>query len=157
VQLAQAALRILQSASLRAYPEEACGFLIGPRGTDDVDEARACPNLAPGPRVAAYLIEPLAYVRLEDELEGGARRLQGIFHSHPGAAATPSAVDADRALPDLLYLIQTVDPPGRLGALRAWRLVDERFLAVPLPVEPDLVQAPSAPPRTGSDAAAPTR
>ncbi len=118
--LLKAAREALQAAALDAFPDEACGFLIGARGTTIVSSARAQRNVHPGPRTTRYRIDGLEYVRLEDELEASGDALLGIFHSHPRHPPIPSETDREVAWPGLLYFIQSVPGPGAIGDLRAW-------------------------------------
>lgn len=120
--LSRAAHDVIRREALRAFPEEGCGFLLGPADGESIDEAQPRPNVHPGPRTRRFVIDGLEYVKLEDELEGTGRRLAGVFHSHPLHPPVPSETDREAAWPGLVYVIQEVLAPGRLGELRAWRL-----------------------------------
>lgn len=132
--LSKAAAESIRNETLRAFPEEGCGFLLGPRAGALADEARPVANIHPGPRESRYRIDALELVRLDDSLEGSPRRLLGVFHSHPGSPARPSQTDRDAAWPGFVYVIQDVRG-GVAGELRGWVLGgDEDFVEIPLRV-----------------------
>lgn len=125
------------------YPEECCGALLGwSRGSPDHDRGApgASPNVAAdrvlvravplanewaGQRASRYLI-PAAVVRaLEAEGRRTGLELVGFYHSHPDGAAEPSPFDREVGWPWYSYLIVAVSS-GRAGALRSWRLSDDR-------------------------------
>ena len=90
------------------YPEECCGFLLGPRESPHVDEERRCINeqnryhdLDPErfPRTArnAYYLGGKD-LRFLLESTGSARPVKIIYHSHPDVGAYFSAEDTRAAL-----------------------------------------------------------
>ena len=101
-----AILDAIAAHAAESYPNEACGFVVGP--ADDaprLDEARRCENaqdefhaLDPDayPRTArtAYLIEPRVIMKAFDGPEAGARPVKVIYHSHADVGAYFS--DEDR-------------------------------------------------------------
>jgi proteasome lid subunit RPN8/RPN11 len=106
--LAEKALRTLRTACAAAYPEEACGLLLG-RG-HAILEAVSCQNLAADP-AHAFLIDPAFHLRLQREARGRGLAVLGSFHSHPDGVCAPSAEDA-RGLPqaDLIHVICSTRP-----------------------------------------------
>ena len=104
-------LRELVAAAEAAYPEEACGLLVG------VAEASrrwrvAC--VAPSPNLAAdhhhrFEIDPKLRLDLQRTLRGGPHRVIGLYHSHPDESAQPSAADLEQAWePELVWVITSV-------------------------------------------------
>jgi [CysO sulfur-carrier protein]-S-L-cysteine hydrolase len=90
------------------YPEECCGFLLGPQDTPMVDEVRRCVNeqnryhaLDPEhfPRTAreAYYLGGKDLLFLPASLQS-ARPVKIIYHSHPDVGAYFSAEDTRAAL-----------------------------------------------------------
>ncbi len=90
------------------YPEECCGFLIGPYDNPSIDEARWCANqqnryheLAPEdfPRTAreAYYLGGKDLRFLAESLNSP-RPVKIIYHSHPDVGAYFSAEDTRAAL-----------------------------------------------------------
>jgi proteasome lid subunit RPN8/RPN11 len=128
LRLPATARRVIQDTSRRAHPEEGCGYLIGPPGSAHVDDARPARNVHPGPRTSRYLVDPLEFMTLEEELDAAGRTILGIFHSHPASPAVPSPTDFATALPGLYYVVHDVRP-GAAGPMRAWLLSSdgERF------------------------------
>jgi proteasome lid subunit RPN8/RPN11 len=104
-------LQVLQTIYAHAretYPEECCGFLIGPRDTAVVDAARPCVNeqnryhaLDPErfPRTAreAYYLGGKD-LRFLVESISSLRPVKIIYHSHPDVGAYFSAEDTRAAL-----------------------------------------------------------
>jgi proteasome lid subunit RPN8/RPN11 len=90
------------------YPDECCGFLIGPRDSGVIDEARRCVNMQNRyheldperfPRTAreAYYLGGKD-LRFLNESLSGARPVKIIYHSHPDVGAYFSAEDTRAAL-----------------------------------------------------------
>lgn len=106
------ALKTVVDAAEAAYPEEACGLLVGRiRGNGEIIVGRAevSPNCAESERRRRFEIDPLLRLRLMKELRGGAQSIVGHFHSHPDHAAQPSARDLASAFePDLVWLLTAV-------------------------------------------------
>ena len=98
-----------------AYPNEACGLLVG--HDDSLDGERTViltrveqsTNVAEGDRASRFEVDPALRLRLQKELRGGPERVIGIYHSHPDSGAQPSATDLDAAWePDLVWLVTSV-------------------------------------------------
>lgn len=90
------------------YPEECCGFLIGPRERAALDEVRRCVNMQTRyhaldperfPRTAreAYYLGGKD-LRFLNESIHGPRPVKIIYHSHPDVGAYFSAEDTRAAL-----------------------------------------------------------
>ncbi len=102
------ALAAAYAHAREAYPEEACGLLLGDRGGSGVDEARRCENTqnalhtedpAANPRDArmAYSLGPKDLFFL-DKSQRGERPARVVYHSHVEVGAYFSAKDRDDAL-----------------------------------------------------------
>ena len=104
-------MRRLVEAAEAAYPEEACALLVGTAGIGDirhVERVELSDNVATD-RLSRFEVDPGLRIGLERELRGGARRIVGVWHSHPDGAAAPSATDAALACePELVWLITAV-------------------------------------------------
>lgn len=140
-------LSAIQTHAETTYPEECCGALLGRGGAvralpgtaaalaARVDPAtctrrellRAVPlaNEWDGRRRERYLIPGTVVRALEAEARGDGLELVGFYHSHPEGAAVPSAFDREVAWPWYSYLIVQVGA-GAAGAVRSWRLRDQR-------------------------------
>ena len=135
IRIAPAALRAIVAAGEAAYPEEACGLLVGAPAADGwrLEAAYASANLAPAPRVA-FEVDPALRLRLHKALRGTANDVVGVYHSHADAPAQPSPRDLERAWePALTWLITSV-LDGQAVLTTAHRLSGDgrRFVQVPL-------------------------
>lgn len=111
-----------------AYPEECCGGVLGRAGrAGGVEVCRAIPveNGWPGERGGRYRIGADTVRALEAIATREGVELIGFYHSHPDAAAVPSALDLELAWPWYTYLIVPVGL-GRAGEVRGWRLREDR-------------------------------
>lgn len=135
VRIAPEALRAVISASEAAYPEEACGLLVGRADGGGWRIAAAHPgaNLAASPRTA-FEVDPGLRLALHKALRGAADDVVGVYHSHADSRAQPSARDLERAFePDLTWLIVSV-LDGQAVLTTAHRLAGDgrRFVYWPL-------------------------
>jgi proteasome lid subunit RPN8/RPN11 len=100
----------LESWAADAWPDEACGLIAGTGVPAVITRLVACANIAPDRR-RHFEVDPGARIRLEVALRGTAERLIGVWHSHPGGEAVPSATDAAMIYePDLIWLITAFAP-----------------------------------------------
>ena len=136
VRLAPALLRQIVDASEAAFPDEACGLLVGRRegeGAVLVTEVHTSPNLAERPR-CAFEVDPALRLALQQRVRGSADAVVGVYHSHPGRSAQPSRADLMRAWePELVWLITSV-LDGQAVLTTAHGLVEDgtHFARVPL-------------------------
>ncbi len=126
----------IEMACEKAYPDEACGLLVG-RWTGEVarvSEVHASGNVAENPR-RTFEVEPQLLLALHKRLRQGEDTLLGVYHSHPDSAALPSAHDLNRAWqPEMIWLITTVRD-GRAVETTAHWLADGAFVPLPLALE----------------------
>lgn len=111
------------------YPNEACGVMLGRDGviTEFAPAGNQRARLpAEGGDSARnrYLIDPLAYAKIERDADRREVQVLGIYHSHPDVAARPSQFDLDNAWPELSYLIVSVCK-GKASESLCWRLREE--------------------------------
>jgi proteasome lid subunit RPN8/RPN11 len=105
------------------YPNEACGVMLGKHGV--VTEIVSADNERTDSARNRYLIDPLAYMKIERGADQRGLEVLGIYHSHPDVAARPSQFDLDHAWPNFSYLIVSV-VKGRAVESNSWRLRDDR-------------------------------
>ena len=121
---------LLLSASLRdqigrhaeaAYPDEACGALLGsPDRSDLPTVTRAIPLRNSEPRAGdGYRIDAGELRNLHPDGGSQTEQLLGFYHSHPDRSARPSERDLRIGVPGLLYVTVSVRS-GRAGARIAW-------------------------------------
>ena len=75
------------------YPNEACGILAGKAGR--VEKVYVMTNARPGP--GSYEMDPEEQFRVLKDIRREGLEMIGMFHSHPGGRAYPSAVDVEKA------------------------------------------------------------
>lgn len=104
-----------------AYPEEACGFLLGIEegGGWRIERAIGAVNEAAENRGHRYWAGKGQYEAAEAEACEAALEVVGVWHSHPDAPPVPSSVDAEYAFPGWVYWIVEVRG-GKAGEARAW-------------------------------------
>ncbi len=103
------------------YPEEACGYLFGPRAISEgvarpIVEARPAENEETEGRDIRYRISSAEIYRIEAEAEDQPIGLVGFYHSHPDGPGRASRRDERLAWPWYTYLILSVDD----GGVRDW-------------------------------------
>lgn len=104
-------LRAVSDAAEAAYPEEACGLLVGrrlPGGHARVIRVETAFNVA-ADRRSGFEVDPGIRIGLERELRGTGQAVVGHYHSHPDGPARPSPTDLAKAFEaDLIWLIVAV-------------------------------------------------
>jgi len=116
-------LRALRAHAAEGHPHEVVGVLAG--HGDRVTEIAALINeRADSPR-NRYQVSGLVLMRAEQGLEAKGLSILGYYHSHPDHPARYSDFDRDHALPNLSYVIVSVEQ-GVPGEIRSWRLREDR-------------------------------
>ena len=109
------------------YPEECSGVIVGMNTGEMkvvVDVWRA-ENTHEDERSRRFLIDPLAYMKLEQQADERDMEVLGIYHSHPDHPAEPSEYDRDHAWPNFSYIIASVSSDA-VEDMRSWVLKDDR-------------------------------
>ena len=102
-------------------PDEACGLLAGPPGTDRATVFYACRNAAESSRV--YTIDPKDHLRADRDAEDRGLEIIGVMHSHTHTEAYPSPTDVAQA-PDPGWHYVIVSLRAEAPTLRSYRIVD---------------------------------
>lgn len=111
----------LESSALAAYPREACGVLVGkPEYPGRVHEVWCLPNRDADNPETGFAMDPGELVQALAEAQAAGLEQLGFWHSHPDAAAIPSARDRAAAWPASLQLIVSIKASG-LVDMRGWR------------------------------------
>jgi proteasome lid subunit RPN8/RPN11 len=123
MKISPALLAQIHSHLEAGYPNEACGVLLGQ--ADTVTEVVPAGNERTDSARNRYLINPLAYMKIEHDADKRGLQVLGIYHSHPDVPAIPSQFDLDHAWPNLSYLIVSVCQ-GKAVETNSWLLRENR-------------------------------
>jgi proteasome lid subunit RPN8/RPN11 len=104
------------------HPDEACGVIAGPEGSDRPERFIKMDNAERSPTF--YRFDSMEQLRVWRALEDADEAPVVIYHSHTGTEAYPSRTDISIASePDAHYvLISTRDPDEH--ELRSYRILD---------------------------------
>ena len=109
----------------KAYPDEACGLLVG-RSTAE----RLIPVKNISRDAHRYEMDPAELIAVFRQLRETGEKLVAIFHSHPNGPAEPSKTDVERAYyPEAAHLIVSLAQPERPQAV-AFRIIDGEVLPI---------------------------
>jgi len=108
-------------------PEEACGLLIGPWGSDGtptgvISRAYPCRNADASART--YTVDPRDMLAAGRAAEALGHEIVGVWHSHTHTDAYPSPTDVRQAV-DPAWWYPIVSLRDTAPVLRAYRIVDE--------------------------------
>ena len=139
VQITKAVVDAIKRHGRETYPEEGCGYLLGPDATPRrIDEFRVARNIETEDRALRYRVDPAETLAVTKELSGTGREILGFYHSHPDHPARPSVTDLDRGFTWYTYVIVAVEK-GKPVDLRAWTLDDRDGARMFREVEVELV------------------
>ncbi len=128
VRLTPAQLQAIERAAEAAYPEEACGLLVGRAETGSawqVNAVEASVNVAEPPRTRRFEVDPKLRLRLERALRESPDSVVGVYHSHPNGSAEPSETDISMIFePEMVWLITAV-ADGRACATKAYKPTED--------------------------------
>lgn len=128
--LTAADLAAIRAHAAASYPDECCGFLVGPPRRAEGDDGhvaflRAEDNQREENRRRRFLIHPETFRAVEREATAAGLAILGTYHSHPDHPAAPSDYDREHAWPGWSYLIVSVRA-GEPAEARSFRLRDDR-------------------------------
>ncbi len=122
VVLRKAQVAAIEDHARETFPEECCGFLLGPSAEPrEVAEVQRATNVVETNRERRYVIDPRETLRVEKSLEGTGREILGFYHSHPNHPAVPSEFDRGHAWPWYSYVILSIVDRAP-AELKAWTL-----------------------------------
>ena len=118
-----AALRARIMTHARAdHPDEACGVIAGPTGSDRPERFIAMLNAERSPTF--YRFDSMEQLRVWREMEERGEDPVVIYHSHTATEAYPSRTDISYAMePDAHYVLVSTREPD-LDEFRSYRIVD---------------------------------
>lgn len=105
-------------------PDEACGLLAGPPGTDKCTVFYPCRNAAESSKV--YTVDPKDHLRADRDAEGRGLDIIGVMHSHTHTEAYPSPTDVAQA-PDPAWHYVIVSLRAEAPTLRSYRIEGEQI------------------------------
>jgi proteasome lid subunit RPN8/RPN11 len=110
----------------RDHPDEACGVVAGPAGSDRPERFVAMVNAASSPTF--YEFDPTDLLRLYREMDDRDEEPVVIYHSHTATEAYPSRTDTGLAMePGAHYVLVSTREHGNSAGpveLRSYRIVD---------------------------------
>jgi [CysO sulfur-carrier protein]-S-L-cysteine hydrolase len=137
----------------RDHPDEACGVVAGPEGSDRPERFVPMVNAAGSPTF--YEFDPTDLLRLYREMDERGEEPVVIYHSHTATEAYPSRTDIGLAMePNAHYvLVSTRDCGNSDGPVefRSYRIVDGEVTEEDVDVVSG--QAPQAAPEAAPQAA----
>lgn len=148
--LTQSELNEIFAHAEEAYPEEACGIVIGKPSDSDTNIVRRCANLAnqyhqddpilyPRDAKTAYKMDPKDLLRIQSEADVKGLDFILTYHSHPDHEAYFSESDQEQASPDgeplwprLRYLVVSVKN-GKASYFKIfrWDSIERQFTEEP--------------------------
>ena len=116
----------------RDHPDEACGVIAGPEGSDRPERFIPMLNAARSPTF--YEFDSGDLLKLYREMDANDEVPVVIYHSHTATEAYPSRTDANIAAePDAHYvLVSTQDPDSH--EFRSYRIVDAEITEEPVEI-----------------------
>ena len=104
------------------HPDEACGVLAGPEGSDRPERHIAMVNAERSPTF--YRFDSMEQFRVWREMDDRDEEPVVIYHSHTATEAYPSRTDVSLAAePDAHYVLVSTRDPER-HELRSYRIVN---------------------------------
>jgi proteasome lid subunit RPN8/RPN11 len=121
----------------RDHPDEACGVVAGPAGSDQPTRHIPMENAARS--MTFYEFDSMQYLRVWREMDDRDEDPVVIYHSHTATEAYPSRTDISFAgWPQAHYLLVSTRDP-RTAQVRSFRIVDGAVTEEPVKVvEPDV-------------------
>ncbi len=106
----------------RDHPDEACGIVAGPEGSDRPERFVPMLNAARSPTF--YEFDSMELLRLYRELEGNDEEPVVVYHSHTATEAYPSRTDISLAQePNAHYVLVSTRAEDETE-FRSYRIVD---------------------------------
>jgi proteasome lid subunit RPN8/RPN11 len=120
----------------RDHPDEACGVIAGPIGSDE--PRRFIPMLNAARSPTFYEFDSLDLLRLYREMDDADEEPVVIYHSHTATEAYPSPTDiAYASEPNAHYVLVSTRQSGAAEGpfeLRSFRILDGTVIEEPLEV-----------------------
>jgi proteasome lid subunit RPN8/RPN11 len=133
----QATYDAIVAHARRDHPDEACGVIVGPAGSDRAERLVEMANAERSPTFFTFDSQEL--LRLYRDLDDRDEEIVVIYHSHTMTEAYPSRTDVSYATwnPDPHWLLVSTRDPDTVE-LRSYRIVDGEVSEEPVRVVPAL-------------------
>jgi proteasome lid subunit RPN8/RPN11 len=141
LEIAQDVVDAIVAHARRDHPDEACGVVAGPAGSDRPERFVPMVNAARSPTF--YEFDSMDLLRLYREMDARDEEPVVIYHSHTATEAYPSRTDVSYASePGAHYLlVSTRDPDTE--EIRSFRIVDGVVTEEDVSIVPTLNDAPA--------------
>ena len=106
------------------YPSEVVGILAGSQEELQVQRVQTLENERADTH-NRYKVSGLTLYRATQALEAQGFDILGYYHSHPDHPSQYSDYDREHALPNLSYVIISINK-GDVGTIQSWRLSEDR-------------------------------
>src|SRR5580692_9741509 len=117
------------------HPDEACGVIAGPAGTDRPERFIPMLNAARSPTF--YEFDSMELLRVWREMDDRGEEPVVIYHSHTATEAYPSRTDISYAMePDAHYVLDSTRDPVA-DEFRSYRILDGVVTEEGVTVVPD--------------------
>ena len=142
--IARATYDAIVAHAKRDHPDEACGVVAGPAGSDRPERFIPMDNAARS--MTFYEFDSMEQLRVWREMDDRDEEPVVIYHSHTATEAYPSRTDiAFAGWPEAHYLLISTRDPER-AEIRSYRIVDgavteEPVRVVDANVDPNAVQS----------------
>ena len=126
------------------HPDEACGVIVGPEGSDVPTRLVRMINAERSPTF--FRFDPQEQFALYKEMSAAGEEIVVVYHSHTATEAYPSRTDISLAsLPGAHYLLVSTRDPDT-AEIRAFRIQngvvdEEQVRVVDAAVDPNAVQS----------------
>jgi [CysO sulfur-carrier protein]-S-L-cysteine hydrolase len=128
----QASYDAIVDHARRDHPDEACGIVAGPAGSDRPERVVPMTNAERSPTF--FRFDPTEQLRVWREMDDRDEVPVVIYHSHTATEAYPSRTDISLASePDAHYVLVSTRDPDRVE-FRSFRIVDGEVTEEPVEV-----------------------
>jgi [CysO sulfur-carrier protein]-S-L-cysteine hydrolase len=126
LRISQAYVDAIVAHARRDFPDEACGIIAGPEGSDLAARLIPMTNVDRSPTF--FRFDPAEQLALYQEMDAADEEIVVVYHSHTSTEAYPSRTDiAYAAEPQAHYLLVSVAATGAgegPAEVRSYRIVD---------------------------------
>ena len=130
----QATYNAIVAHARRDHPDEACGIVAGPVGSDRPERFVGMTNAERSPTF--YRFDPTEQLRVWREMDDRDEVPVVIYHSHTATEAYPSRTDISLASePDAHYVLVSTRDPDTVE-FRSYRILDGDVTEEPVRVVP---------------------